>query len=102
MKESQAISIFAALAQETRMQIVRRLVKAGDAGMPSGALAEALGVSAASMSFHLGQLKSAGLVTSSRQSRSIIYKADYRKLGAVIRFLMEDCCNDDPRVRACC
>ena len=54
------------------------------------------------MSFHLGQLESAGLVTSSRQSRSIIYKADYRKLGAVIRFLMEDCCNDDPRVRACC
>lgn len=102
MKESQAISIFAALAQETRMQIVRRLVKAGDAGMPSGALAEALGVSAASMSFHLGQLESAGLVTSARQSRSIIYNADYRKLGAVIRFLMEDCCNDDPRVRACC
>ncbi|MGL6181069.1 MAG: ArsR/SmtB family transcription factor [Aestuariivirga sp.] len=102
MKESQAISIFAALAQETRIQIVRRLVKAGDTGMPSGALAEALGVSAASMSFHLGQLESAGLVTSSRQSRSIIYKADYRKLGAVIRFLMEDCCNDDPRVRACC
>ncbi len=102
MRESQAISIFAALAQETRMQIVRRLVKAGDAGMPSGALAEALGVSAASMSFHLGQLESAGLVTSSRQSQSIIYRADYRKLGAVIRFLMEDCCNDDPRVRACC
>jgi DNA-binding transcriptional ArsR family regulator len=102
MNESQAISAFSALAQETRIRIVRRLVKAGEGGMASGALAEALEVSAASMSFHLGQLETAGLVTSSRQSRSIVYKADYASLGNLVRFLMEDCCNDDPRVRACC
>lgn len=102
IEERQAISGFAALAQKTRMQIVRRLVRAGEPGMPSGALAEALGVSPASMSFHLGQLEAAGLVSSTRQSRSIIYKAEFEMLGALIRFLMEDCCNDDPRICDCC
>lgn len=102
MRESQAISACAALAQETRMRIVRRLVKAGDKGMPSGALAEALGVSPASMSFHLGHLESAGLLKSTRQSRSIIYTANYEALGGLIRFLMEDCCSGDSRVRRCC
>jgi DNA-binding transcriptional ArsR family regulator len=102
MKESQAISAFSALAQETRMRIVRRLVNLGEAGAPSGALAEALGVSTASMSFHLGQLESAGLVASKRQSRSIIYRANYKSLGALVDFLMEDCCNGDPKIRSCC
>lgn len=102
MRESQAITACAALAQDTRMRIVRQLVRAGADGMPSGALAEALGVSAASMSFHLGQLERAGLLTSERQSRSIVYRADYAALGGLIRFLMEDCCSGDARVRRCC
>jgi ArsR family transcriptional regulator, arsenate/arsenite/antimonite-responsive transcriptional repressor len=102
MKESQAITAFSALAQDTRMQIVRLLIKAGDPGVASGSLADSLSVSAASMSFHLGQLEAAGLVESRRQSRSIIYRANYKTLGALIRFLMEDCCNGDAKVRKCC
>jgi DNA-binding transcriptional ArsR family regulator len=54
------------------------------------------------MSFHLGQLEQSGLVTSRRESRSIIYAANYPALGALIRFLMEDCCRNDAKVRACC
>jgi len=84
------------------MKIVRRLVRAGERGMASGALAEALGVSPAGMSFHLGQLEQAGIVRSERQSRSIVYRADYEALGGLIRFLTEDCCSDNPRIRACC
>jgi DNA-binding transcriptional ArsR family regulator len=102
MNESQAISAFAALAQDTRLKIVRHLVKAGGAGLASGAIARALKVSPASMSFHLGQLEQSGLVTSRRESRSIIYAANYPALGALIRFLMEDCCRNDAKVRACC
>jgi len=102
MRESQALLAFAALSQETRMRIVRKLVKAGDAGLASGVLAEAMKTSPANISFHLGQLESAGLVKSRRESRSIIYAANYEALGALIQFLMEDCCSNDQRVLACC
>ncbi len=102
MIESQAILAFSALAQETRLAIVRALIKAGDSGLPSGELAAMVGVSTASMSFHLGQLEQAGLVSSKRNSRHIFYSVAYSQLGAVIAFLMEDCCGSDPRVRACC
>jgi ArsR family transcriptional regulator len=102
MRESQALLAFAALSQETRMRIVRKLVKAGDSGLASGALAEAMKTSPANISFHLGQLESAGLVKSRRESRSIFYVANYEALGALIQFLMEDCCSSDARVLACC
>lgn len=102
MNESQAISAFSALAQDTRLAILRFLVKAGEVGMSSGDLAAAASVSPASMSFHLGQLEQAGLVTSHRQSRRIIYAANYQHLGALVRFMMEDCCAGDKRVRDCC
>ena len=102
MIESQAILSFAALAQETRLAILRHLIKVGDGGMASGDLATAIGVSAASMSFHLGQLENTGLVSSQRNSRRIIYKADYDQLGALLGFLMKDCCANDPRVLRCC
>jgi len=102
MKESQALLAFAALSQETRMRIVRKLVKAGDSGLASGVLADAMKTSPANISFHLGQLESAGLVKSRRESRSIIYAANYEALGGLIQFLMEDCCSGDARVLACC
>ncbi len=102
MDEGQAILSFAALAQETRIAILRHLIKAGDEGTASGALASALGVSTASMSFHLGQLQASGLITSRRESRSIIYSANYGRIGALLSFLMKDCCANDPRVLKCC
>jgi ArsR family transcriptional regulator, arsenate/arsenite/antimonite-responsive transcriptional repressor len=102
MDDSQAISAFSALAQDTRLGFLRVLIKAGEQGLASGALAEKLGVSAASSSFHLGHLEQAGLVVSKRASRSIIYCANYEKLGALIQFLLEDCCGNDPRITDCC
>jgi ArsR family transcriptional regulator, arsenate/arsenite/antimonite-responsive transcriptional repressor len=102
MIENQAISAFSALAQGTRLAIVRLLIKAGEAGLPSGELATRAKVSTASMSFHLGQLEQAGLVSSKRLSRQIIYSVAYDQLGALITYLMEDCCGGDSRVKACC
>ncbi len=60
--------------------------------MPAGAFAEALGVPASSMSFHLAQLANAGLVTQRRQSRSIIYSADYAAMNGLMAYLTENCC----------
>lgn len=100
MDEPQALSAFAALAQEHRLRLVRALVTAGPAGQASGVLAEAVGVSAATVSHHLKELSHAGLVASRREGRSIIYSAAYPALSELIAFLMRDCCQGHPEVCA--
>lgn len=100
MEERQALASFAALSQETRLHIVRMLVVAGPDGMAAGAIAEKADVSASNVSFHLKELDRAGLITQKRESRSIIYTANYEGLGALIRFLMEDCCAGHPEICA--
>ena len=87
-----AIAALGALAQEHRLALFRLLVQAGEDGMAAGAIAEALGVPNSSLSFHLAQLKSAGLVTQERRHRSLIYRADYGAMDALVGYLMENCC----------
>ena len=99
MDEKKALAAFAALSQETRLQIVRQLVIAGRDGMAAGAIAQTMGgASSSRTSFHLSQLEHAGLVTSRREGRSIIYSADYSMLAALVKFLMHDCCQGHPAV----
>ena len=92
MKEGQALLALAALSQETRLRAVRHLVRAGPNGIPAGVLAEGLGTSPSNLSFHLKELERAGIITSRREARSIIYTVNYDGLRGLIRFLMEDCC----------
>lgn len=92
MNAAEVVRALGALAQEHRLAVFRLLVQAGPAGMAAGAVAEAIGVPASSMSFHLAQLANAGLVTQRRQSRSIIYAADYAAMNAVMGYLTENCC----------
>ena len=98
MKEDQALASLAAISQETRLRIVRRLVRAGPKGVAAGSLADGFGVSPSNMSFHLKELDRAGLIGSRREARSIIYFANYKTLNGLIRFLMEDCCGGRPEV----
>lgn len=98
MKESQALEAFAALSQRTRLSILRLLIKAGGDGVPAGTIAEELGVSASNISFHLKELERAGLITQRRESRSIIYAADFPGLRGLIEFLMMDCCAGRPEI----
>lgn len=100
MEERQALMSFAALSQETRLHIVRMLVVAGPEGMAAGAVAEKAEVSASNVSFHLKELERAGLISQKRESRSIIYTANFDGLGSLIRFLMEDCCAGHPEICA--
>ncbi len=102
MNESQAIPAFSALAQETRLQIIRFLVRSGPNGSPAGKVGEEVGASSSRLSFHLNVLEQAGLVTATRVSRTIIYRADLQRLGALVGFLLEDCCSGHPTVRKCC
>ena len=92
MDAAQTIRALSALAQDHRLAAFRMLVQAGEPGMAAGALAEALAVPASSMSFHLAQLSNAGLITQRRESRSIIYSADYAAMGALMGYLTENCC----------
>jgi ArsR family transcriptional regulator, arsenate/arsenite/antimonite-responsive transcriptional repressor len=92
MKNDVVIRALGALAQEHRLALFRLLVPAGAEGMAAGAISERLGVPASSMSFHLAQLTNAGLITQRRQSRSLIYAADYAVMNALMGYLTENCC----------
>jgi DNA-binding transcriptional ArsR family regulator len=92
MESEKTVRALGALAQEHRLAAFRLLVQAGPDGLPAGALAEALGLPASSMSFHLAQLSNAGLVSQRRQSRSIIYAADFAAMTALLAYLTENCC----------
>lgn len=92
MEVGQAVDKLAALAQETRLRIFRLLVEAGDAGLNAGAIAEALELPAATLSFHVAHLKRAGLVASRQESRFIYYSANYPTMDDLIAYLTRNCC----------
>ena len=92
MQAPAAIEALGSLAQEYRLAVFRLLVQTGERGMTAGAIAEALGVPNSSLSFHLNQLKRSGLVTQERQHRSLIYRANYPAMNALVAYLMENCC----------
>ena len=72
MNQGEALRGFAAIAQETRLRIIRMLVTAGADGLASGSIAENLDGSPQRTSFHLRELENAGLVQSRRDGKSII------------------------------
>lgn len=92
MESSQIVNALGALAQEHRLALFRLLVQAGEQGLPAGAIADALGVPNSSLSFHLAALTKAGLIRQQRQSRSLIYSANYAAMNGLVAYLMENCC----------
>ncbi|MGI3166379.1 ArsR/SmtB family transcription factor [Pseudooceanicola sp. 200-1SW] len=116
MHQAQALDALSALANETRLQIVRLLVEHGPArgcgaraaaeaapeGMPAGEIARAVAVSASRLSFHLSALEQAGLISAERRGRQVLYSVDRAAMGGLIHYLLNDCCRGDPQVSACC
>src|SRR5208283_4894659 len=100
MKKSTAITALGALAQETRLDVFRLLVQKGPEGMPAGDLGARLGQPSPTMSFHLNQLRFAGMVTSRRESRSIIYSANFKAMNDLLAYLTENCCGGRPELCA--
>ena len=92
MQAVAAIEALSALAQEHRLAAFRLLVQAGEQGMTAGAIADALGVPNSSLSFHLAQLNRVGLISQERRHRSLIYRASYAEMNALVGYLMENCC----------
>ena len=87
-----AVTGLAALAQNHRLEAFRLLVRAGDDGLPAGAIARALEIPHNTMSSHLAALSNAGLVRSRREGRSIIYSTDFDTTRGLLEYLLEDCC----------
>lgn len=96
MEKQAIIDSLAALAQETRLDIFRLLVPLGEGGMPAGIIGEQLGIPNATLSFHLQQMRHAGLVTSRRNGTQIIYAANYPVMDDLIGYLTENCCQGEP------
>lgn len=100
MDNSAAIEAFGALAQDTRLSVFRLLVEAGPDGIPAGDLAKLVQVPHNTLSSHLGILSRAGLVTSRREGRSILYAADFAGMRGLIAYLVQDCCKGRPEICA--
>ncbi len=92
METANAVVALDALAQESRLDIFRLLVRAGPAGLPAGEIAERLALPASNLSFHLNQLVHAGLARRNRVGRSVIYAPDFEAMTALLGFLTEECC----------
>jgi DNA-binding transcriptional ArsR family regulator len=92
MDQKAVLAALGALAQETRLELFRLLVATGPRGLRAGVIAERLGVLPSSLTFHLNQLRHAGLVTQRRASRQLIYAAEYDAMNALLSYLTENCC----------
>ncbi|MGF1592357.1 MAG: ArsR/SmtB family transcription factor [Kiloniellaceae bacterium] len=92
MEKENALAGLAALAQETRLDIFRLLVEYGPAGLPAGDVGARLDLPPATLSFHLKELRRAGLISCRRAGRSLIYAADFAAMGALVAYLTENCC----------
>lgn len=102
LSQKEVLGALGALSQETRLEIFRLLVQTGRGGRSAGSISDALGVAPATLSHHLAALTNAGLITQRRESRSLIYSANYDTMNGVIGFLMENCCGRPAKAAPCC
>ena len=87
---------FEALAHDARLAVIRLLIPAGPDGLPAGVIGNRIGLPPNALSFHLGRLTNAGLVGVRRAGRNQYYAIDYRRLSALVGFLVDDCCANAP------
>ena len=99
MNQEHAIEAFTALAQDSRLAVFRLLVSEEPDGLPVGEISRRLGIVPSTLSGHLGVLKRAGLLKSTRHQREIHYTANLESMAELVRYMLEDCC--DGKVENC-
>src|SRR5882762_5141661 len=92
MEKHDVVAALAALAQDNRLDVFRLLVKAGPQGLAAGQVAKALGIPPNTLTFHFDRLRQAGLIAVRRESRSMIYTAQFDAMNGLVDFLTENCC----------
>lgn len=100
METKTAVEALNALAQESRLEIFRLLVREGVRGSSAGAIGERLEFAPATLSFHLSTLRHARLIESRREGRQIIYSARLEAISELMGFVLEDCCEGHPEACA--
>jgi DNA-binding transcriptional ArsR family regulator len=100
MESEDAIAALAALAQPTRLDVFKLLVKHEPDGLAAGDIARMLAVPQNTMSSHLSILSRAGLVSAQRFGRSIVYRGDLARFQEVVLFMLRDCCDGRPEICA--
>jgi ArsR family transcriptional regulator len=98
MDKSEAVTVLSALAHEQRLGIFRLLVREGPNGLPATEIAEAVGASPTSASFHLKELDRAGLIHATRAGRFIRYAVHFDGMRQLLTYLTEDCCQGNPQL----
>lgn len=96
MTSTLAVKSLAALAQESRLAVFRSLVQAGPEGLSAGQLAETLGISPSSLTFHMKELTHSGLAASRQEGRYVIYSAQINSMNALLAYLTDNCCGGNP------
>lgn len=92
LQEKTAIDALGALAQSNRLALFRLLVQCGENGLAAGEIADRLSLPKSSLSFHLAHLERSGLISRTRDGRSLIYRVDYSAMNRLVGYLMENCC----------
>ena len=96
MKNTEAVSAFVALGQESRLNVFRLIVQKGDKGLTPSQIHEMLGIPNATLSFHLKELYQANLISVERQSRNLIYRPNAKLVQNLSEFLLDNCCGGKP------
>jgi len=100
MEADEAVRALGALAHPGRLEVFRLLVQAGPDGVAAGEIARATGSPQSTLSTNLNILSNAGLISSRRDGRSIIYRAEYERMSGLLAFLVEDCCGGNAQICA--
>jgi len=95
MQKQDVLAALAALAQETRLDVFRALVREGREGLVPSEISRVLGIPPATLSFHLKELKNAQLVSAERQGRSLVYRPDFAAMQELLGYLTENCCQGE-------
>jgi DNA-binding transcriptional ArsR family regulator len=95
MQHQHAAAALESLGNETRLAIFRTLVRAGTSGLPVGGLKEKLGIPGSTLSHHLSQLVSAGLVSQAREGRVLRCQAEFSAMNELLGYLADECCADE-------
>ncbi len=102
MKTHDVIEALAALAHQHRLAVFRLLVEQGPEGLAAGQIAAHVGLAPSSLTFHLQNLQRAGLIAHRRESRQLIYSADFDAMNGLVGYLTENCCANGAECAPAC
>ncbi|MCR8547969.1 helix-turn-helix domain-containing protein [Salipiger sp. P9] len=84
------------LSHPQRMDLFRLLLRRYPDAVPAGEIGTALGLKPSTASVYLAALREAGLITQTREGRSLLYRADVAAVQGLMGFLFNDCCRGRP------